>query len=102
MRILIPFILISLTACTIHSPENISNAAEDNASRFAASMDIPVINIACSGADSDLDGYVSCTIKDNFTNMIAIECPYDQIRFTCLGPNIDCKMAMPKVYNRLD
>lgn len=50
----------------------------------------------CSGADSDHDGYTSCTFVQADGNIQALECGYDVI-VAPLGQNTGCKVALPKM-----
>lgn len=67
---------------------------ERNANAFAAGMGLEITGASCSGADSDGDGYASCTLAMVGGTTRAIECGYDR-PFALLGQNEGCRMAMP-------
>jgi hypothetical protein len=58
---------------------------------YAASADMKAIS--CTGQDSDGDGYISCTAKQNNDtgSIVALECGY--------GWNTGCKLAQAKNIN---
>lgn len=87
------FLALLLAACT--STDTVSVSAERNARLFSSEMGLELKGVSCSGSDTDVDGYVSCTLNETSGQRTAIECGYDQSlqidRFT----NTACKMARP-------
>ncbi len=73
------------------------SSAERNLSGYMSSLQIEGHG-TCSGADSDNDGYVSCTIAKANGELQAAECGYDK-RIAIMGQNTNCKVALPKVYS---
>ena len=69
-------------------------SAETNAKAFAAKMSWAVKGVACSGMDSDQDGYASCTVSLEDGKSQAILCGYNRA-FAPLGQNTSCKLATP-------
>ena len=67
--------------------------AERNARAHAAKMGWQITGVACSGSDSDQDGYVSCTLGYPNGHSNAIQCGYDQ-PVALLGQNTGCKEAL--------
>ena len=67
--------------------------AERNARAHAAKMGWQITGVACSGSDSDQDGYVSCTLGYPDGRSNAIQCGYDQ-PMALLGQNTGCKEAL--------
>lgn len=78
--------------CTTTSDREAS--AQRNAKEYAASMGLTIQGVSCSGSDSDLDGYVSCTLNLGDDKLKAINCGYDQA-VAIMGQNTGCKLAMP-------
>lgn len=70
--------------------------AERNARAYSASLGLEITGATCSGADSDGDGYTSCTVVLPGGQMKAIECGYDR-PFAPLGQNVGCKVALPSL-----
>jgi hypothetical protein len=66
---------------------------ERNARQFAAKMGWTVDGVACSGSDSDGDGYTSCTLRAGGAEH-AVLCGYDKL-LAPLGQNTECKLAVP-------
>ena len=82
-----------LTACT--TTNMVSTSAERNAKDFSIEMGFEIRGVSCSGSDSDLDGYVSCTLNETSGQRTAIECGYDQTLVIDMLTNTACKMARP-------
>ena len=73
-----------------------STTAERNARAYSASLGLEITGVSCSGADSDGDGYTSCTVVLPGGQMKAIECGYDR-PVAILGQNVGCKVAVPSL-----
>ena len=73
-----------------------STTAERNARAYSASLGLEITGATCSGADSDGDGYTSCTVVLPGGQMKAIECGYDR-PVAILGQNVGCKVAVPSL-----
>lgn len=86
-------VTITTAGCT--STDTVSSSAERNARAFASDMGVELKGISCSGSDSDLDGYVSCTMNETSGQRTAIECGYDQTFQIDALTNTACKMARP-------
>lgn len=90
--VVLSVILLSLTACGMPTDE-VKASAELNAQNWCKKLLNTECPAECSGNDSDLDTYVSCTIvvKDQ---RIPLECAYDQY-WAPRGQNHACKEARP-------
>lgn len=71
--------------------------ATTNAKTWASSMGMDIKGVACSGVDSDGDGYVSCSVNMTDGSIRAVECGYDQMDAMLIitGQNTGCKLATP-------
>ncbi len=85
----IPFIIL-LTACEITTTEEVERSAIDNAVSWCKDMTISCLGASCSGKDSDLDGYTSCTVSTSSGERIPLECGYTK-QYAFAGQNTGCK-----------
>lgn len=89
-------LVIGLTCVTILGIILVSAAASLNvdarpiAEEWANDMGVKYKGITCSSRDSDMDGYVSCSVRAESGEILAIECQYGFLHKSC-------KMAQPKV-----
>lgn len=81
-------VLLSVSACV--TTDKRAQSAARNSIAWCESMALDCPGSACSGVDSDLDGYVSCTVSTSAGNRIPIECGYDEF-FAPLGQNTGCR-----------
>ena len=94
-------------ACTITPAQMVQESAERNAREWAAKMGMSIKGAACSGDDSDNDGYTACTLALGGVNETKkIECGYDKkIGWDSCGyggPNTGCKewvLEAPTIIN---
>jgi hypothetical protein len=66
------------TCAGCDAPQERDPKAEARA--FAADLGMPVRGVSCVQADSDGDGYVSCTLVSTEGAPIAIDCGYSWVR----------------------
>lgn len=78
------------------SPSEVEGSAERNAKEFASKMGIKYEGLSCSGADSDHDGYTSCTFNLGDGKIQSFECGYDRPT-ALMGQNTGCKEKVLKV-----
>ena len=69
-------------------------SAEENARLHAQKMGWRIVGVACTGQDSDRDGYVSCTVQDSEGPSRALLCGYEQA-FAPMGQQHGCKDPRP-------
>lgn len=69
-------------------------SAERNAKAFADALRWEVSGLVCSGSDSEMDGYSSCTLSLKGGEIKSVLCGYD-VQVALLGQNTGCKVATP-------
>lgn len=84
----------------LNPPAKIAESANNNAKVYATEMGWSIKGSSCSGADSDGDGYVSCSVNlslpEGKEEVKGINCGYDRV-FAPLGQNTGCKI--PNIQN---
>ena len=94
MRNIFLLVFAFIAGCTTTAV--VERTATENAKAFAASMGMEIKGAACSGSDSDLNGYTSCTLNMGDGKLQAIECGYYD-PMAIMGQNTGCKMVKPVV-----
>ena len=82
------------TACVTTNSR--TSDALRNAKQYSNELGLHPQGYSCSGADSDEDGYVSCTLSFENGSTKSIECGYDK-PFALLGQNTGCKVKLVPV-----
>lgn len=86
-------LMATCVGCT--SSAQIQQSAQDNALKYMQDLGVSVSGAACSGSDSDKDGYTSCTVMLTNGDTKSIECGYEMAALPDMFQNRGCKMAQP-------
>lgn len=76
-------------------PSKIAADAAVSAADYFARLGVETTGISCSGADSDHDGYVSCTGALPDGTLKGIECGYATYGSIDALVNRECRLALP-------
>lgn len=101
IELIILFVIISILVIflfsMLQSPDSRASHAVENAKAFSSSMGWKIKGLACSGLDSDHDGYVTCTL-----NLVSSEGKEEEKSIQCGYPkplsifdNNGCKLSNP-------
>ncbi len=94
MRSLFILAIVLVIGSGCSNPADVERSATENAKAFATSMGMEIKGAACSGSDSDYDGYTSCTLNMGDGQLQAIECGYYKPN-AWTGQNTGCKLVKP-------
>lgn len=83
------------TACYTQPVQVTQSTAQRNARSWCHDMGLDCTGVSCSGADSDGDGYTSCSVATH-DGIQPVECGYDLVIAPIAGQNTGCRVAIPK------
>lgn len=86
-------IMLGLQWCT--PPSKIAADAAVSAADYFKRLGVETTGISCSGADSDHDGYVSCTGALPDGTLKGVECGYATYGSISALVNRECRLALP-------